>query len=158
MAKPIKKRIRVLALGVFYNHGRILVFKGHDREKNEDFYRPLGGAIEFGETAAEALSREIMEEIGAEIRNIRYLGLFENIFTFENQQGHEIIMMHDAEFIDSKLYDADHIHVNEDDWLELDASWLDLKSVHPHGIPLYPEGLKTMLENIFRRNEYVERI
>jgi ADP-ribose pyrophosphatase YjhB (NUDIX family) len=146
MTKPTKKRIRVLALGIFYHHGKILVFKGHDREKNEDFYRPLGGAIEFGETAAEALSREIIEEISAEICNIRYLGMFENIFTFENQLGHEIILMHDAEFVDPDVYTREHIRVNEDDWLELDATWLELKSVDPNGIPLYPEGLKEMLE------------
>ncbi len=150
MTKLVKKHVRVLALGVFYNKGRILVFKGHDHEKNEDFFRPLGGGIEFGETAAEALSREILEEIGAEIRNIRYLGLSENIFTFEKQQGHEIILMHDAEFVDSSLYTKDHIRVNEDDWLELDATWLELGSLQPNGIPLYPEGLKEMLENIYQ--------
>ncbi len=150
MTKLVKKRVRVLALGVFYNKGRILVFKGHDHEKNEDFFRPLGGGIEFGETAAEALSREILEEIGAEIRNIRYLGLSENIFTFEKQQGHEIILMHDAEFVDSSLYAKDHIRVNEDDWLELDATWLELDSLQPNGIPLYPEGLKELLENIYQ--------
>ena len=150
MAKPTKKHIRVLALGIFYHHGKILVFKGHDRVKNEDFYRPLGGAVEFSETAAEALTREIKEEIGAEICNIRYLGMFENIFTFENQQGHEIILMHDAEFIDPDLYTREHIRVNEDDWLELDATWLELKGVHPNGIHLYPEGLKEMLKHIYQ--------
>ena len=59
-----KQKIRVIAVSVFQNAGRILVFKGHDPVKGETFYRPLGGAIEFGETSQQALVREIREELG----------------------------------------------------------------------------------------------
>ena len=80
MTQP--KRIRPLALGIFRHDGRLLVFEGHDPVKDETFYRPLGGGIEFGETGAQAMAREMREEIGAEVTNVRYLGLCENIFTY----------------------------------------------------------------------------
>jgi 8-oxo-dGTP pyrophosphatase MutT (NUDIX family) len=40
-----------------------LVAHGHDSVKSEDFYRPLGGGIEFGELSEAALRREIKEEL-----------------------------------------------------------------------------------------------
>jgi hypothetical protein len=42
-------QIRPIALCVFHNNNRILVFEGYDKAKDEIFYRPLGGGIEFGE-------------------------------------------------------------------------------------------------------------
>jgi NADH pyrophosphatase NudC (nudix superfamily) len=62
-----KKRIRPLAICVFRKDGRILVAEGYDPVKDHTFYRPLGGAIEFGETSRQTVSRELMEEIGAEV-------------------------------------------------------------------------------------------
>ena len=62
----------------------------------EKFYRLPGGEIEFGEKAAEALQREIKEEIGVEISVDKKLGVYENIFTFDNQKGHEIMILFEA--------------------------------------------------------------
>ena len=42
-------QIRPVALCVFHHDKRILVFEGYDKAKDEIFYRPLGGGIEFGE-------------------------------------------------------------------------------------------------------------
>ena len=81
-----QKQIRAKALGVIQHEGRLLVFEGYDSVKDETYYRPLGGGIEFGETGAQAMAREIREEIGAEVTNVRYLGLSENIFTC-NRRG-----------------------------------------------------------------------
>jgi hypothetical protein len=59
--------IRPIANGIFRCDDRILVGHGHDVLKGERFCRPPGGAIEFGERAAEALRCEIREEVRAEI-------------------------------------------------------------------------------------------
>jgi NADH pyrophosphatase NudC (nudix superfamily) len=61
-------QIRPLAICVFRREDRILVAEGFDPVKQEHFYRPLGGGIEFGENSVETISREIREEINAEIR------------------------------------------------------------------------------------------
>ena len=42
-------KIRVIALCVIRLGGEIFVFEGRDEQKDETFYRPLGGVTEFGE-------------------------------------------------------------------------------------------------------------
>ena len=96
--------IRNLAICVFRHHSRILVAQGFDDVKNESFLRPLGGAIEFGEMAVEALRREIREELGVEIAEPVRLGVLENVFTYRGQPGHEVIFVFDARFVDAGLY------------------------------------------------------
>lgn len=43
--------IRPIALAIPRRGDDLLVFEYHDRSKGETFCRPLGGGIEFGETA-----------------------------------------------------------------------------------------------------------
>ncbi len=143
----LKKKIRVLALGVFRSGSRILVGEGYDALKDEHFFRPLGGAIEFGESSPDALRREIREEIQAEITNIRYLGMFENIFIFEGLPGHEFILIFDAEFTNRRLYQKTLITGMEDDEMPVRAVWLDLAQPPEVHHPLYPEGLRDLILN-----------
>ena len=69
-----KNKIRLIAIGLFLHNGRILVFEGYDRVKEKYFFRPLGGAIKFGESGADALKREIQEEIGQDIEDNPFSG------------------------------------------------------------------------------------
>ena len=75
--------IRPIAICVCRDGERILV--AEYLEKGRLYYRPLGGAIEFGEHGSEAIQREFREEIAAELRDVRYLGLLENIYTVEGR-------------------------------------------------------------------------
>ena len=71
-------RVRPLAIVVVrHPDGRVLVAPGFDHVKGQRFYRPLGGEVEFGERAEEAARREIQEEIGAEVEDLRLLATFE---------------------------------------------------------------------------------
>ncbi|MCA9941424.1 MAG: NUDIX domain-containing protein, partial [Anaerolineales bacterium] len=58
--------IRPLVICLFRHKNHILVMEGYDPVKQQTFYRPLGGGIEFGEHSAIALRRELREELGAE--------------------------------------------------------------------------------------------
>lgn len=139
-------QIRALALGVITKDDQILVFEGYDPSKNETFYRPLGGAIEFGEYGHEALARELREEIDVELENIRYFGLSENLFTYENQAGHEIILLYEAELADRSIYETDQILGREDDGSPLKVVWKPLNFFLSRKAPLYPDGLLEVLK------------
>ena len=142
--KQPHKFIRPLVICLFRNDGRFLASLGTDSVKDQDFYRPLGGMIEFGETAEAALKREIREELGEEIKNIKYLGTFENLFTYEGKPGHEIILVFDAEFINSSVYEKDVIDVNEADfWYK--AYWITYEEFHSGALTVYPVAIKEFL-------------
>ena len=73
------KEIRPIALGVVRKGNKILVSEGYDKNRNEIFYRCIGGGIEFLENSTDALKREFKEELNIDINVGEFLGISENI-------------------------------------------------------------------------------
>jgi ADP-ribose pyrophosphatase YjhB (NUDIX family) len=138
-------KIRPLALAVVVHEGRILVAEGYDTFKERLFYRPLGGGIDFGERGADTVVRELREELDAELQNPRYLGALENIFTYEGQRGHEIILLYSGAFADPAFYARERLDSHEDDGTAFTAVWKPLADFGPGGPPLYPDGLLELI-------------
>ncbi len=137
-------QIRTIVLGIFQHEGRLLVFEGYDPIRGITFYRPLGGGIEFGEYGHQALVREMREEIGAEIADVRYLGTIENIFTHAGKQGHEIVLLYEARFIDPAFYQQSALTGAEDNGAPLTVSWKPLADFE-NGAFLVPIELLELL-------------
>ena len=143
-----KKRIRPLAICIFRRDDRILVAEGYDSVKDQFFYRPLGGAIEFGEWSQDTICRELMEELNAEVdkESLKYLGALENIFQFNGTPGHEIILVYDGALKDSNIYAQAVIVGNEVDMGEsFTAIWKRIDDFGEGKAILYPTGLLEML-------------
>lgn len=138
-------RIRAKAMVVFWRGDRILVNESHDSVKNETFFRPLGGSIEFGERGEDTARREIMEEIGAEIAEVRFLRTIESIYTFEGERGHDVVLLFEAEFADPSFYERDAIECELHKGEPIRASWKPLAFFRRGEAPLYPEGLLDIL-------------
>jgi NADH pyrophosphatase NudC (nudix superfamily) len=137
-------RIRPGAQAVVRRGDDILVVEGFDQAKPETFYRTIGGGIEFGERAEQALRREFIEELGAELTNIRLLGVLENIFEFLGQPGHEIIFMFEAELVDRSWYEREDLGTILDG--DSAVSWRPLAMFATGEAPLYPAGLPHLLD------------
>jgi len=141
-----KNWIRPIAICVFLHQNRILVSEGYDPVRDQTFYRPLGGGIEFGEYSEQTIRRELMEEIGAEVRELKYLGTLENVFVFNGRPGHEIVQVYDGVLIDSGLYEQAVIEGNEADVDEsFKAVWKSLDEFGEEKSILYPTGLLALL-------------
>ncbi|MFZ5877777.1 MAG: NUDIX hydrolase [Chloroflexota bacterium] len=140
----MEEKIRPLAICLFRRGERILVMEGYDPTKRERFFRPLGGGIEFGERGWETVQRELREEIQAEAQDIRYLFTLENIFTFNGQRGHEIVLVYDGSLGDESLYEREVIEGTEYDPFcktPMRARWMRADEFGKGGAILYPIGL-----------------
>ena len=144
---PLTGYIRAKVVCVFRNGNRILVGDAYDPTKQELFYCPPGGRIEFGETSETALRREMREELGTEIENPELLGVFENLFTFDGHRGHEIVFVYNAELADRSLYSLDQFKGQESNGQSFNAIWLNLDTIGPDTPPVYPDGLIEMVSN-----------
>jgi 8-oxo-dGTP pyrophosphatase MutT (NUDIX family) len=138
-------QIRPIAICVFRDEDRLFLMECHDPTKKETFYRPLGGAIEFGEHSRKSIVREIREEIGAEIKDLTYVDMIENIFVYDGQPGHEIVLVYEANFVNSHLYKVESLRCR-DNGEEFDAMWKSLSEFRSGKVPLYPEGLLELLD------------
>lgn len=143
---PSGGRVRPIAIGVVRDRERLLVAEGRDMAKGgQVFYRPLGGAIEFGERAAEAVRREFGEEISADVEVGPLLGVIENVFVYEDQPGHEIVFVLEARLQDSRLRGVDSIASVESDGTGFVARWMPLETFRSGTVPLYPDGLLELI-------------
>ncbi|NET11216.1 MAG: NUDIX hydrolase [Merismopedia sp. SIO2A8] len=142
-----KPRIRPIAICVFQHNDRILVHQGYDNVKQESFYRPLGGGIDVGELSGDAVVREIKEELNADILHPRLLGILESVFTYNDQLGHEIVFVYDAQFVDTALYAQEKIIAVEGK-RQFEAEWRSLQSLRSEEQGrLVPEDLWSLLDS-----------
>lgn len=86
----IRPRLRAEVMIVDEEHTQILV----QCDENESFYRFPGGSIKFGETAEEAIMRELLEEYDVEVFVQQLAVVNEHIFTWNNEKGHHCTLMH----------------------------------------------------------------
>lgn len=78
--------IEYIARAIIEENSKVLLCRG--KGKNNWFFP--GGHIEKGESAPEALAREIVEELGEEVEVKRFLGAVENKFEIDGTVIHEI--------------------------------------------------------------------
>ena len=130
------KEIRPVVLGLAIKNNKLLVSEGFDKVKNQTFYRCLGGGIEFLEKSEEALKREFLEEINISITVKDFLGISENIFTYQGKKAHELILFYSIEISD-KNYQEEYIVT--DDHGKTVAKWIDIDEFKNKNKILYPE-------------------
>jgi ADP-ribose pyrophosphatase YjhB (NUDIX family) len=136
------KAIRPIVLALIKNKNKLLVFQGKDKVKDQIFFRLLGGGIEFSEKSDEALEREIKEELNAEIKNLNFIKVLENIFDYEGKDYHELVFVYSAEFVDTKFYDFNEIDILDSEH-QSKAIWVDVDKLKNSNF--VPEGIKAVI-------------
>ena len=137
--------IRPIAAAVIRDGDRILVWDDHDPATGEVVAVPLAGGIEFGETGAEAIARELREEIGATATSVRYLGLLEDIFEWAGERRHELFLVYEVELAERRVYETDEVDVTEPDGTTYTARWRPLSEFRREA-RLVPDGLLDLLD------------
>ena len=132
------KEIRPIVLGIAIKDNKLLVSEGFDKVKNQIFYRCLGGGIEFLEKSSDAIKREFKEEIDVDIIVNDFLGMSENIFTYQGKKAHELTLFYSIEISDEN-YQEEYKVI--DDHGETIAKWIDINEFKNKNKILYPEGI-----------------
>jgi 8-oxo-dGTP pyrophosphatase MutT (NUDIX family) len=144
------KRIRALALALIRKDDEILVEEGRDEVKNETFFRLLGGVIDFGEKGADAVQRELREELGvdSEVKPRVAVATLENVFTYEGEPCREIVSIYECSLRDDSLYSLGRWESHEQTRNGIvvhKVEWKRLDDFHRTSDILYPEGLPALL-------------
>ena len=135
--------IRVTTIGLVRNGDKVLVSEAVDVIRNIKFYRFPGGGVEFWETSEQALAREFSEELDAEILSLKYIDKIENIFEFEGEKKHEIILLYEVE-LSEEFYKKKEILINENGALGK-VLWIDKSQFLSESKILYPTGIHRYL-------------
>lgn len=61
------------------------------------YFFPVGGRIKINEDSKAAAIREVKEEIGEELSDLRLIGVIENFFDHANEHFHELCFLYKAE-------------------------------------------------------------
>ena len=125
-------------MGLALYEDKILTYKVKDKVSDSSFYRLIGGHIEFGEYAEDALKREFYEEISQEIRVVKQLGVFENIFFYNGKDCHEFLSLFKIEFVDKNVYAMNEIVGIENSAPAFTANWVKTQEFKQDKKILYP--------------------
>jgi hypothetical protein len=77
---------------------------------------------------------------------VRFLGLLENLFTYNGAPGHELVLVFDATFAKPDCYARPSLALREEGWLG-DATWVSPRELVERGIHLCPAGLASLIEH-----------
>ena len=86
------------------------------------------------------------EELQTRVRDVRWLGMLENLFVLDGEQGHEIVLLYEADLEDEALYDRCPIWGQEDDGSPIRAVWKPMSDFTSGRSRLVPKGILAMLD------------
>lgn len=147
---PPSDRIRNIAVGLVVRDGHAFVEVYPATGRHGVFARALGGGIEFGETAGEAVRREFSEELGVELGTADPLAITENIFDAGGARGHEVVHVFTvgSADLDSLGLDAELPILDN----HTTARWIALAALRAENPPFFPIGMIDLAEELDRRD------
>lgn len=88
-----------------------------------------GGKIMLNETSADAAKREVEEELGMKINNLKLISVIENIYTANSENVHEICFYYETDELFAGELPEDFVVVAEGDIENQDLKPLPLKNL-----------------------------
>ena len=132
--------IRNIAICILKNNKNQILFQVvEDGEKL--FLRCPGGGIEFGETAIEAIHREVKEELGVNLIETHQIGVIESFFEYNSQPLHEIVFVFNGTLSDEFNFGRAYFERIESNGKVYKAVWKSLKECREEGWSIVPKDV-----------------
>ncbi|RNI18072.1 NUDIX hydrolase [Flexivirga caeni] len=147
MADKAHIRVKAMAVVVSADGKTHAVARLRPTAENPHGYdRLIGGHIEPGETAREALDREVLEELGTGVAEARLLDVLENIYRINGRLGHEVVFVYAVRLDDPAVIPAEG-KVFQDDGDPMPVRWRPVDDTG-QSHPLYPPGASELARAI----------
>lgn len=140
---PQNVRGKVIAL--LKRNNQLLVAEVLDDAGKLKGYCPLGGGINFGEFAENAIRREMLEELGCSIHLQGAPIVFENLYEHHGSKGHEIIFAFPLSVDKLEIYAQNRFEITEERGSKHFVEWIDIEAFKTGSKLLFPEQLKNHL-------------
>lgn len=129
----VRSRVSVLIIN---NNQFVLIFR---HKKGQDYYAVPGGGIEPGETPKQAAVREIYEELGFSIQDIR------RVSEVKTTTRHDYNFLAKTNEINFSVTGPEIKHLNTPEDL-FKPEWYS-KDVFLHNLPIFPKSSRKMVED-----------
>lgn len=133
-------KLNVRTAGVIIHNNKVLTH----RNLNSNHYALVGGRVEIGEDSASAVKREIQEELGKDAEITGYIATIENFFEMKGSNYHEILFIHQLEFVNEEDKKLEYTLKNIEGKEYLQYEWLELNKIDKY--PLYPRAVQKILK------------
>jgi len=141
-------KIRSKVIGLAKHENYLLVCEVLDDHGKLKGWCPIGGGIEFGETAEVALMREIHEELKCRAIITGEPTVCENIFEHHDSKGHEIIFAFPIKFEDKEIYMKKRFLIYEDRGSSHWVEWVPIERFEKGEAVLFPSILLDKISKI----------
>lgn len=137
-------RLNVRTAGLIIHNNKLLAHK----DANSDHYALIGGRIKTGEDSESAIKREIQEELGKKVKIIKYVSTIENFFEMNKIKYHEILFIHQVEFVEDEDKKIEYTLNNAEGKENLHYEWIDLDKIEQY------ELLPKIVKKVIKENEF----
>lgn len=117
-------------------------------ENPAGYHRLIGGGVELGETAHEAVRREVDEELGAVVRDLALVSTVENIFRIDGVLGHEVVFLYSGR-LDPQPASTGAV-LTESDGSVVPVVWRPIDD-GDEPLPLYPAAVVPWVQQLILR-------
>jgi 8-oxo-dGTP pyrophosphatase MutT (NUDIX family) len=147
-----RSRFQFRAGALIWSNRHILIH----RAVNDPFWALPGGRVEFHEAGADALAREIEEEIGCEARIGPLRFVIENFFELGGRKAHEIGFYFEAELSRPLAFDEHKIiHRSRDGEADLEFRWVLPTLDNLNAFDLKPQPLRSRLNTSSQEMKHI---
>lgn len=138
MRKPLLRAEALIVRRTEDENGLQVLVQCDDRET---FYRFPGGSVDFGETAASAIAREMMEEFDLPVNVGPLAVLAETIVSYGNRHRHDCTLLHWCELNGGEVIRE----LRHNEHPDVKIAWRTARQLRER--PVYPDGILAFLES-----------